>query len=262
MHSSATWDVDRYLQRLGLTERPAVDTATLFDLQLRHLRTVPFENLSIHLGEPLSLAPAALRHKIVDRNRGGFCYELNGAFAGLLAELGYSVTLLAACVFNAGVPGPPLDHLALRVDLEHPWLVDVGFGRFAYRPLRLDLSGEQPDPEGTLSIRPAPDGDLDVFRDGRPQYRLEPKPRRLADFEAMCWYQAHSPDSHFTQSLTCSIVAGDGRATLTGDRLIFTGLDGSRREQALSGEAEVLTAYRDHFGISLSHVPAAPQRDA
>ena len=59
---------------------------------------MPFENLSIHLGEPIVLEPAALVDKLVDRRRGGFCYELNGAFAALLSALGYSVTLLAASV--------------------------------------------------------------------------------------------------------------------------------------------------------------------
>ena len=38
---------------------------------------------------------SAIFDKIVVRRRGGFCYELNGLFAGLLRELGFEVTLLA-----------------------------------------------------------------------------------------------------------------------------------------------------------------------
>jgi N-hydroxyarylamine O-acetyltransferase len=58
--------------------------------------SVPFENLSIHAGEPIVLDEAALFGKIVDAKRGGFCYECNGLFAGLLGELGFEVTILSA----------------------------------------------------------------------------------------------------------------------------------------------------------------------
>src|SRR5919197_306204 len=165
----------------------------MHELQMRHLLTVPFENLSIHLGEPIVLEEKALLAKLVQRRRGGFCYELNGAFAGLLSALGFRVTLLAARVFGAGGPGPPFDHLALRVDLREPWLVDVGFGRHSSHPLRADLRGEQPDPEGIFRVAERDDGDLDVIRDGEPQYRVEPRGRALSDFEPTCWWQQTSP---------------------------------------------------------------------
>jgi N-hydroxyarylamine O-acetyltransferase len=66
--------------------------------------------------------------KIVRQRRGGFCYELNGAFATLLTAAGYAVTLLSARVANAeGIASKEFDHLTLRVDLEESWLADVGF---------------------------------------------------------------------------------------------------------------------------------------
>ena len=124
---------DAYLARIG-----AATDASLAELQERHLRTVPFENLDIHLGVPIVLDPAAMVGKLVDRRRGGFCYELNGSFAGLLRTLGHRCTLLAAKVCGEdGRLGPPFDHLALLVhDREDgaPFLVDVGFGRFAPIP--------------------------------------------------------------------------------------------------------------------------------
>src|SRR5215210_475819 len=90
--------VDRYLDRIGANRPMRADADALAELQLRHLRSVPFENLSIHLGEPIVLQEAALVDKLVERRRGGFCYELNGAFAALLSAFGYRVTLLAASV--------------------------------------------------------------------------------------------------------------------------------------------------------------------
>lgn len=243
-----------YLARIG-AERPGrPDEDALRLLHRRHLLSVPFENLSVHLGEEIVLEAPALVGKIVDRRRGGFCYELNGAFAALLGGLGYEVTLLAARVFTPAGLGPLFDHLALRVETSRPWLVDVGFGRHSVYPLRLDSRDEQPDPGGVFRIEETPQGDLDVLRDGTPQYRIEQRPRTLADFELGCWWHRTSPGSHFTRSLVCSLLTGDGRVTLSDRILTVTGPDG-RREEHLAEDADVLAAYREHFGIELGRVP-------
>ena len=62
--------LDAYLDRIGAGRPARADAASLAELQLHHLRSVPFENLSIHLGEPIVLEPAALVDKLVDRRRG------------------------------------------------------------------------------------------------------------------------------------------------------------------------------------------------
>lgn len=243
--------VDAYLARIG-AERPArPDGEALRELHIRHLLTVPFENLSIHLGEDIVLDPEALVAKVVDRRRGGFCYELGGAFATLLAALGFDVEILAARVFDGDRLGVPYDHMALRVG---PWLADVGFGSHTHYPLRLDARGDQPDPGGVFRIAETPEGDLDVIKDGRPEYRLETRPRALGDFEAGCWWHRTSPKSHFTRSLVCSMLTESGRVTLSGRTLIRT-IDGERDERELTGDAEVLAAYRSWFGVELDRVP-------
>ena len=77
-----------YLERIGVSSPVEPDAETLADLQERHLYTVPFENLSIHLGEPIVIEEQPLFDKIVTRRRGGFCYEVNGLFSMLLRTLG------------------------------------------------------------------------------------------------------------------------------------------------------------------------------
>ncbi|MEV6830196.1 arylamine N-acetyltransferase [Amycolatopsis sp. NPDC051102] len=251
-------DIDAYLDRLGVARPAAPDLATLLHLQERHLAAVPFENLSSHLGEPVVLAEDALFDKIVHRRRGGFCYELNGLFAALLRTLGYDASLHAAQVFRAdGTPGPPLDHAAIVVSLAEDWLVDVGFGRFARHPLRLTAVDPQIDPEGEFLLLDAPHGDVDVLLDGKPQYRLERRPRPLTDFIPMAWWQTTSPESHFTQSLTCSRPTSQGRVTLSGDRLIET-VDGVRNEVRLPSPDAIRTAYRVYFGVTLTRLPVPP----
>jgi N-hydroxyarylamine O-acetyltransferase len=255
--------VDAYLERIGARRPARPDTAALRTLQRAHLTAVPFENLGVTLGEPIELTEQALWAKLVERRRGGFCYELNGAFAALLSALGYRVDLLAARVFDGERPGPPFDHLALRVESDGPWLVDVGFGRFSHGPLRLDTGAPQSDPGGEFTVS-AHGEDLDVAMDGRPQYRLDRRPYRLTDFAPTCWWQATSPASPFTRSTTCSRLTADGRVTLAGTRLIRTARDGSRTEHELTG-AEALDAYRDLFGIALDRLPVgtpAPPRQS
>jgi len=248
-------DVAAYLARIGAAHPAAPDLTALRELHLRHLYAVPFENLSIHLGEPVRLDEKSLLDKVVHRRRGGFCYELNGAFSALLSALGFRVTLLAARVAGAGGMAPLFDHLVLRVDAPEPWLVDVGFGRFCRYPLRLDVRDDQDDPEGTFRIEETPEGDLDVTMDGEPQYRLEPRPRALTDFVFGCWWHQTSPESHFTRNMVCSLAVPGGRITLSGRTLIETS-GGARHERELTGDADVLAAYRERFGVTLDRVPA------
>ncbi|MBL1289513.1 arylamine N-acetyltransferase [Streptomyces sp. NPDC057067] len=249
---------DAYLERIGAALPPRADAGALRELQVRHLMAVPFENLSIHLGEDIVLEEAKLVDKIVTRRRGGFCYELNGAFAALLRALGFRVTLLQARVFgDGGRLGIPYDHVALRVETDDgtgPWLADVGFGDHALHPLALEARTEQVDPCGRFRLREAPQGDLDLLRDGSRQFRLDLRPRVPADFRAGAWYHRTSPDSHFSRSLICSRRTEDGRVTLRGRTLITT-VRGERHETELGDDAEVLAAYRDHFGLMLSHPP-------
>ncbi|MGW1914823.1 arylamine N-acetyltransferase family protein [Streptomyces sp. NPDC002076] len=270
--------VEAYLRRIG-AEHPQEPTGrALRELQLRHLLTVPFENLSIHLGEEIVLEEERLLDKVIGRGRGGFCYELNGAFGALLAALGYEVELLAARVYgDEGRLGIPYDHLALRVRTVEgdTWLADVGFGAHSHYPLSYAEREEQVDPGGVFRVvAAAPDaagvsgggsagpGDLDVIRDGRPQYRLETRPRVLGDFAAGAWWHSTSPLSHFTRSLVCSRVTEDGgRVTLSGRELKTTAGDGTRGTRGLETDEEVLTAYRERFGIELGRVPTVRNRN-
>jgi N-hydroxyarylamine O-acetyltransferase len=248
--------VGRYLDRIRLARPAGPDLDALGRLRLAHSRAVPFENLSIHLGEPIVLAPAELFEKVVLRRRGGFCYELNGLFGQLLAALGYRVEMLAARMVRDGHSGPPLFHMALRVrtpaETGPGWLVDVGFGRFDYPPL--DLTGDAPAEPGAVRVTRDESGAFALIGAEERQFRFTGEAYELADFEPTCWWYQTSPRSHFSQSLVCSLPTTDGRVTLSGRRLIVTSA-GERTEHVLAADDAVLAAYRDHFGIVLDRVP-------
>ena len=257
--------IEAYLKRINYTGSLAVTPETLRELQLAHLKAVPFENLSIHSGEPIVLEPEALFEKIVEQRRGGFCYECNGAFAGLLHALGFQVEMLAAGVARRqGGFGPVFDHMALAVTLAERWLVDVGFGDSFLEPLLLDSRDEQV--QGTRSFRldAADENYLILLRrnegeDWEPQYRFTLQSFGFPDYEEMCRFHQTSPESHFTQNLICSRVTEDGRITLSDMRLVTTsGLERTRDEQMLTSREEYDRTLRDQFGIVMKNAVKLP----
>ncbi|MFC0252456.1 arylamine N-acetyltransferase family protein [Massilia consociata] len=244
-----------YLARIGLHDTPRRDLATLAALQEAHMRTVPFENLDIHFGVPLVLDEAALYGKLVERRRGGVCYELNGLFAGLLRRLGYEVDMLSARVHGAGGSwSPEFDHLTLLVTLDgRRYLVDVGFGDAFARPLDIALDGTQDG--GTGGFLVGRDGDDYVLaRAGTPSvpmYRFGLQSRTLDEFGARCGFHQRSMESHFRSKRICSRMTDTGRVSLGGDELIFTE-NGTRRADALTSDDAIGPALREHFGIDLA----------
>ncbi len=243
--------VAAYLRRIGYEGPRTPDLENLRRLHLAHLLTVPFENLDIFRKRFITLGETALYRKIVERQRGGFCYELNGLFACLLRALDFRVTLLSAQVArDEGGFGPDFDHLTLRVDFDSSWLADVGFGDSFREPLLLDTAIEQDDYRldrgdeyWTLLRR-------EDAKHWKPQYRFTLAPRLLSDFTEMCRYHQTSPESSFTRKRLCTLATPDGRKTLSDLRFITTA--GRRRvERPVAEGAEHAAVLRKEFGICL-----------
>jgi N-hydroxyarylamine O-acetyltransferase len=85
-----------YLERVGFRHTPRVDITTLQDLLRAHVCSVPFENLDVQLGRPLTTDVDDAYRKIVIDRRGGWCYEQNGLFGWALQQIGFEVTRVAA----------------------------------------------------------------------------------------------------------------------------------------------------------------------
>lgn len=252
-------DINAYLQRINYRGSLAPTAQTLRELQLAHLFTIPFENLSIHSGEPIILDDAALFEKVVVRRRGGFCYELNGLFAALLRQLGFDVTMLSASVANAeGIFGPDFDHMSLLVTLNDSeqgerWLADVGFGDSFLEPLRLDFGREQVQGDRVYKIIEDESHLIMMQRQGsdewKAQYRFTLQPYNYADYAEMCRFNQTSPESHFTKARVCTRATPEGRITLSEMRLITTTAGQERAELLLTNDAEYTSTLKDYFGI-------------
>ena len=250
-------DTKAYLKRIGYRGSIQPNTDTLRSLHRRQLLSIPFENLDIHLGRPIILNEASLYDKIIKHHRGGFCYELNGLFAALLSEAGYSVSMLSARVAKKdGGFSPDFDHMTLLVQLQHPWLVDVGFGDSFTEPKQLDISSPQAD-RGKEYRFSRKDGWILLSRRPKresawePQYKFSLRPRKLKDFIPRCRWQETSPHSHFRKNRLCTLLTSDGRLTLTDTKFIVT--KGSKKdERPLKNPGEFATLLHQHCGIDLN----------
>jgi N-hydroxyarylamine O-acetyltransferase len=247
-------DIEAYLARIKFSGRCSRDFETLRQLHLTHLLNVPFENLSIHAGQAITLDDDALFEKIVSRRRGGFCYELNGSFAALLRRIGFDVAMLSAQVANEkGDFSRDFDHMTLLVAAdEERWLADVGFGDSFIEPLPFD-GGAHQQRDSRYRIGRTEEGRFILERSQNsaawiPQYRFTLQPYQYADYAEMCRYHQTSPESHFTRQRLCSRLTPEGRISLSDMRLIVT-KNGVRSEQSFTSEREYLEVLRDQFGI-------------
>jgi N-hydroxyarylamine O-acetyltransferase len=232
-------DVAAYLDRIGVEPPLVPNLANLERLQRAHLTTVPFENLDVFHRRGVKTAVEWSIPKIVGRGRGGWCFELNGAFAWLLEQLGYGVRRLAATVLY-GNSSPMPTHLTLEVGLDRPYLVDVGFGDSFIRPLPLDAEGPHDGGTGSYGF---------IFQDGattlvshsrtgvEPHYRFGSAVHTVADFEEASLYLQNTPGLAWTQGrfATRLIDGGPDRVTLLDDVLKFR-RHGSWSEQPVVAE--------------------------
>jgi N-hydroxyarylamine O-acetyltransferase len=216
-------NVEAYLDRIAYAGAAEPTHAVLAALQRAHMLTVPFENLDIALGRRLVLDRGANYAKIVERRRGGWCFELNGLFAWLLEQLGYRVTLLGSRVDGERGAGWDLAHLLLRVDLDRSYLVDVGFGDGSLEPVRH---------QNGLNV---------VFTSS---------PRRLEEFQDMSDFLQTAPESGFVRTRVCTVALPDGRLRLR--ELVLTERHGDQvSERELAGEQEWRDCLLGRFGVAL-----------
>lgn len=247
-------NVEKYLARIGVLNghlEPGDETIRF--LQRRHLLAVPFENLDIHWKRPIVLDVERFYKKIVDKKRGGFCYELNGLFNQLLVSLGFKTRLVSARVFNGTTHGPEFDHAAIIVTIgDDEYLADVGFGDFTAEPLRFSLGAEQQDANGIFVIRRYDDEYFEVAKkDGdtwKSEYIFKDLPRDLSEFAEMCDFQQYSPESHFTKGKLISIMTEGGRNTLT-YRSFIESIGVSRKETVVFDDSEFDQLLMREFAI-------------
>lgn len=247
--------LDRYFARIRYRGPRDPTLGTLRALHRAHLMAIPFENLDVHLGVPITLDPDAMFTKLVDERRGGWCFEMNGVFGRVLETLGFDVRYVSAAVGRETrgwrAQG---NHLALVVRLDRAWIADVGFGDGFLAPLPLEPGTYT---QGFLGYR--------VSRDG-PRWRVHGHEfggadgfdftltaRALDDFRTQCRELQSSPDSGFIKSIVCARFMAAGFVTLRG--AVLREVTGSGVETTILRDAATLDrVLRERFDLTVPGV--------
>lgn len=156
-------ELEAYLVRIGLPRPRTLDFEALCALHRAHLHAFTWEGVDAFMGWPNGLSPRDAFAKMVGGRRGGWCYEMNGLFGAALAALGFRVTRLCGGVRRADLGDIAVgNHLTLRVDLDRPYLAEVGLGDAITGPVPLAPGGFS-QRGFDFAIEPA-DGDWLRFR--------------------------------------------------------------------------------------------------
>jgi N-hydroxyarylamine O-acetyltransferase len=255
-------DASAYFDRIGYQGPVKPTLSVLQELHRLHPAAIPFENLDPFLNRPVDLDLGAIRRKLIEDGRGGYCFEHNLLFMEVLGTIGFEVSGLAARVLwnQPEDTITPRSHMLIRVELDgRTWLADVGFGGLTLTgPLVLEPGLEQQTPHERFRVVEA-DGyyRMQAHAGGawRTLYRFDLQPQFPVDYAVSSYYLSTNPASHFRSNLICARALPGRRLALLNNRLTTHHGDGRTERAEFADPAELADALASGFGIALtSHV--------
>jgi len=257
-------NLNAYFERIGYTGPHEASLEVLKELHLLHPAAIAFENLNPLLGIPVLLDPQSIHQKLINENRGGYCFEQNLLFMQVLRFLGFSVRGLAARVLWNVPEGQitPRGHMLLLVEAEGvQYVADVGFGgQVATAPLLLEAGKIQETPHELYQLKK--DGDDFILRTKvretwKPMYRFNLVEHFREDYEVTNWYLSNHPASHFVTGLIAARadINPHRRYTLRGNEFSTHYLHGETEKQLLTTVTALKEILQQKFLIDLSGLP-------
>jgi N-hydroxyarylamine O-acetyltransferase len=221
------------------------------------LQQYTFNNIDILLSHRkiLNLDKDSLFDKLINRQRGGYCFENNQYFFNLLKDQGYDVQrYLGRVVYGGGNDVPRTHQISVVNQDGEKFIVDVGFGPYTpgvsvpltgslvkafngnqYRIVKLDNHNFQ----------------LETLRDNQffSLYQFDLATYVAADFKIANYYTNTHDDSKFTTSLTLSQLNERG-VKLISNFLFSTIYDGERKDFSLEKIDNFMRVINDEFSVS------------
>ena len=250
-------DLEKIRERINYKGEFKPTYQVLNILQKQFLLHVPFENLDIHLGIPIDYSFKNVFNKIVERKRGGVCYENNSLFYEILKNIGFQVNFISAEMYK----GLPLKndsnhrHMALTVRIdEEIYLVDVGNGKSFGSPIPIIKKAYSKGEDSDYIVDDFQNIKALYFKDSNagltPRYVFDLSPKEREDFKQACIYIETSPESIFRKNNLASLNREDGRITISGNNLISR--KGSKTSTTeISSKEDFGKLLKSHFGIQL-----------
>ena len=245
-----------YFKRINFDDEARPDLTTLIALHKAHQNAVPFENIDVQLGRPLTLNVEESYNKIVRHHRGGWCYEMNGLMGWVLEEIGFSVARLSAGVMREVHGDEKLgNHLCLLVQLDQPYLVDVGFGGSLIAPIPLKESELENTPY-IIRLKSV-DGDFWRFSEqayGEPfSFDFNPNLRDENLLAENIQYQQSSPNSPFVQNLVVQRRQDDKHFSLRG-RVLTSKTTLGEDKQILKSPEHLVDVLMSYFDLNVPEI--------
>ncbi len=245
-----------YLDRINYSGTIDVTEETLRELHIAHTLNIPFENLDVYYGRPVSLDVPSLFSKIVINRRGGYCFEMNGLFSYVLQQTGFKVINLLARGTVDGIQFHTKTHQVMLVECgDKRWLADVGFGNDGIiAPLLLREYMDQKQFAHTYRL----------IKDPKFGYILQKK--RGSEYDSLyaftleeCYpmdfimshhFTSTFPDSFFTKMKMVTMPTKEGRITLTDNQFKHV-KNGNVSEKAIKNDGEFNIILKGYFNLDL-----------
>jgi N-hydroxyarylamine O-acetyltransferase len=252
--------LSQYLARIGLSKVPDCSEEGLREVHAGQAFSIPFENLDIHLQRAISLEPEDLTSKIIDRRRGGYCFEHNGVLYLALKSMGFKVRRqLARVVYNRTEPGARTHQVLIVTISGQDWLADTGFGGPGLRvplPMIPDEIQEQYGERfclrrdsryGMMLQKESNDTLVNLYVFDENELTLD------MDIEMANHFTSSWRSSIFLMHRMCSLQKSWGRVTLS-DMELTIHRDGQSLSRTLRPGPQYMDAIEEYFGISLNAV--------
>ncbi len=252
-------DLQHYLARINYAGSLEPSFATLAALQRAHVCSVPFENLDVQLGRPLSTRVDEAYEKIVVNLRGGWCYEQNGLFGWALSEIGFDVRRIAASVMReTNGAESEASHLCLLVrspESSTKYLADVGFGGSMITPIALE-SAQHDQPPFKIGLDKLDDGYWRFWEnpgDGKFTFDFRDEPARESSLARKCENLQNDPASSFVLNLAAQLRARDQHFVLRG-RVFTVARPGTTDSKTLDSPEELVSVLTNEFHLDVHEI--------
>lgn len=259
MEEKKKMDPQAYLSRMHWHGDLQPTLENLNGLVYAHQTHVAFENMDpYYYKKPVSLDPADIYEKIVERKRGGYCFEMNGLFCWLLNELGYHAWTCMVKIVRPDFDGPiPAMHRGVIVELEQDlYYCDVGYGGPAPAGAVRVEDGFSVEHQGEFFRMTALDRYWweiernDSSGEWVPLFRFYTMPQEDVDFMTMNYFCSAAPQSIFTQMPFFNIRTKGGFNSILGEEFTYF-LQGKRSVQKLANFQDLQQVGKIFFGIEL-----------
>jgi N-hydroxyarylamine O-acetyltransferase len=215
-----------YLARIKAVKTPEPTLEFVSYMMQCHLFSIPFENLDVQAGKVVSLIPEEIVDKIVYRNRGGYCYEVNGLLTMALQELGI------ACYFTSArsmtyATKRPRTHLVVIAKIEgRSYLLDTGFGSHGIRlPMDLSQTNQEIVQDGQTYKLEKKGSDFNLYawvhETWLPQYSFKKQTYDYIDFAPVNYMNSTHPDSIFVKAPLIILFNSEGKKVLSGNTIKY-----------------------------------------